>query len=118
MYVHDIEGVTQMSRDPAGIDYPALRRAFRGAYIANNGYTLADAEKAISDGLADLVSFGRPYIANPDLVARLQNGAPLADAPKQYWYGGGATGYSDWPGMQGQVALKRAGQAELGSYAA
>ena len=118
MYVHDIEGVTQMSRDPAGIDYPALRRAFRGAYIANNGYTLADAEKAISDGLADLVSFGRPYIANPDLVARLQTGAPLADAPKQYWYGGGATGYSDWPGMQGQVALKRAGQAELGSYAA
>ena len=104
MYVHDIEGVTQMSRDPNGIDYPALRRAFRGAYIANNGYSRADAEQAITAGLADLVSFGRPYLANPDLVDRLRTGAPLAEAPKAYWYGGGATGYSDWPGMAGQIA--------------
>ncbi len=104
MYVHDIEGVTQMGRDPNGIDYPALRRAFRGAYIANNGYGRADAEQAITDGLADLVSFGRPYIANPDLVERLRTGAPLADAPKQYWYGGGSVGYSDWPAMYGQMS--------------
>ena len=104
MYVHDIEGVTQMSRDPNGIDYPALRRAFRGAYIANNGYGRADAEQAIAAGLADLVSFGRPFIANPDLVERFRTGAPLADAPKRYWYGGNSTGYSDWPGMNGQIA--------------
>lgn len=104
MYVHDIEGVTQMSRDPNGIDYPALRRAFRGAYIANNGYSRADAEQAITAGLADLISFGRPYLANPDLVERLRTGAPLAEAPRAYWYGGGATGYSDWPGMHGQIA--------------
>ena len=105
MYVHDIEGVTQMSRDPNGIDYPALRRRFTGAYIANNGYDRALAERTIAAGDADLVSFGRPFIANPDLVARLRTGAPLADAPKQYWYGGDATGYSDWPGMQGQIRL-------------
>ena len=52
-----------------------------------------------------MISFGRPYIANPDLVERLRTGAPLAEAPKQYWYGGDATGYSDWPGMEGQVRV-------------
>ena len=105
MYVHDIEGVTQMSRDANGIDYPALRRRFAGAYLANNNYDGALADKTLRDGAADLISFGRPFIANPDLVERLRTGAPLADAPKQYWYGGDATGYSDWPGMQGQVRL-------------
>ena len=105
MYIHDIEGVTQMSRDANGIDYPALRRRFGGAYVANNNYGLELAEKTLADGKADLISFGRPFIANPDLVDRLRTGAPLADAPKQYWYGGDATGYSDWPGMQGQIKL-------------
>jgi len=105
MYVHDIEGVTQMSRDANGIDYPAFRRRFRGAYIANNNYTRELADRTIAEGGADLISFGRPFIANPDLVERLRTGAPLAEAPKSYWYGGGATGYSDWPGMQGPVKL-------------
>ena len=107
VYVHDIEGVTQMSRDPNGIDYPALRSRFGGAYIANNNYTLELADKTIADGNADLISFGRPFIANPDLVDRLRNGAPLADAPKAYWYGGDKTGYSDWPGMSGQISIDR-----------
>ncbi len=49
--------------------------------------------------LLELFSLGRPFIANPDLVDRLRTGAPLADAPKQYWYGGGSVGYSDWPRM-------------------
>ncbi len=105
MYIHDIEGVTQMSREADGIDYHALRRRFSGAYIANNNYTLALAEQTLAEGNADLISLGRPFIANPDLVDRLRTGAPLADAPKQYWYGGDATGYSDWPGMQGQIKL-------------
>ncbi len=99
MYIHDIEGVTQMSRDANGIDYPALRRRFTGAYIANNNYTLDLANETIAKGDADMISFGRPFIANPDLVERLRNGSPLADAPKQYWYGGKQTGYSDWPTM-------------------
>lgn len=106
LYIHDIEGVTQLSRDANGIDYPALRKKFSGAYIANNNYTEELAEHTIKDGNADLISFGRPFIANPDLVDRLKSGAPLADAPKQYWYGGNATGYSDWPGMNGRIALK------------
>jgi N-ethylmaleimide reductase len=102
LYIHDIEGVTQLSREAAdGISFTELRRRFKGAYIANNQYTLALAEETLAAGDADLFSIGRPFIANPDLVGRLASGAPLAEAPKQYWYGGDATGYSDWPGMDG-----------------
>ncbi|AJK48744.1 alkene reductase [Burkholderia plantarii] len=98
LYVHDIEGVTQLSREAGGeVSFGALRRRFGGAYIANNQYTLELAEQTLAAGDADLFSIGRPFIANPDLVERLRVGAPLAEAPKVYWYGGDATGYSDWP---------------------
>jgi N-ethylmaleimide reductase len=108
LYVHTIEGVTQQSRDvPAEVDFGQIRERFEGAYIGNNQYTLELAEKDLAEGRADLFSFGRPYIANPDLVDRLRTGAPLAEAPKAYWYGGGANGYSDWPGMNGPVTIKR-----------
>ncbi len=107
LYIHDIEGVTQQTREvPDGVDFPALRRRFSGAYIANNQYTLELAEQVLAQGDADLFSFGRPFIANPDLVSRLASGAPLAEAPKPYWYGGGSVGYSDWPGMDGQVVVE------------
>ena len=43
------------------------------------------------------MAFGKLFIANPDLVSRIATGAPLAEAPEEYWYGGDATGYSDWP---------------------
>jgi N-ethylmaleimide reductase len=107
LYIHDIEGVTQLSRDPSGVDFVALRKRFGGAYIANNQYTLSLAEETLAAGKADMFSFGRPFIANPDLVNRMRSGAPLAEAPKEYWYGGGATGYSDWPAMDGQIKIER-----------
>jgi N-ethylmaleimide reductase len=107
LYVHDIEGVTQMSRDTPEVDFPALRRRFSGAYVANNQYTLELAEQVLANGDADLFSFGRPFLANPDLVYRLRTGAPLAEAPKEYWYGGSSVGYSDWPGMKGQITIDR-----------
>jgi N-ethylmaleimide reductase len=108
LYVHAIEGVTQQSRDvPDGIDFLDLRRRFKGACIGNNDLTLDLAEKELAEGRADLFSFGRPYLANPDLVGRFASGAPLAEAPKAYWYGGGANGYSDWPGMNGPVPVRR-----------
>ena len=107
LYIHDIEGVTQQTRDvPDGIDFQKLRKRFSGAYIANNQYTLELAEETLANGDADLFSFGRPFLANPDLVERLRTGAPLAEAPKQYWYGGGSVGYSDWPGMNRPVSLQ------------
>ena len=106
LYIHDIEGVTQLSREAnEGISFAALRRRFSGAYIGNNQYTLALAEKTLAAGDADLFSIGRPFIANPDLIDRLRNNAPLAEAPKEYWYGGDARGYSDWPAMHAEIAV-------------
>lgn len=102
-YVHCIEGATQGSRDEvAGFSFQRLRRMFRGLYIANNGYTRDMALRARRDDLADLICFGRPFLANPDLVARLRQGAQLADAPKETWYGGGAHGYTDYPTLEGE----------------
>lgn len=106
LYIHDIEGITQLSREAdGGIHFAELRQRFSGAYIANNQYTLALAEQTLAAGDADLFSIGRPFIANPDLIQRLASGAPLAEAPKQYWYGGDATGYSDWPAMASNVVI-------------
>jgi len=75
-----------------------MRPAFRGAYVANGSYDRERAEAGIRSGTADAVAFGRPFLANPDLVARLRAGAPLApELPKELWYGGGARGYAELP---------------------
>jgi N-ethylmaleimide reductase len=69
--------------------------------MANNGYTGAMAEEAVAQGRADLVAFGRPYIANPDLAERLRKKAPLNEIDKATLYGGGAKGYTDYPALAG-----------------
>lgn len=75
-----------------------LRPRFSGVLIGNVGYTQQTAEQAIADGHADMIAFGRPYIANPDLVARFRNGWPLApEADMATWYTPQETGYTDWP---------------------
>jgi N-ethylmaleimide reductase len=97
-YTHVMEGLIRESREwPEEIDAPALRRRAPGAYMANNELDPEAAAELIENAEADLVSFGRAYLANPDLVSRIATGAPLAEAPEEYWYGGDATGYSDWP---------------------
>ena len=99
-YIHCVEGATQGSRaEPPGFSFQRLRRMFHGLYIANNGYNRELALRARRQDLADLICFGRPFIANPDLVQRLRTDAPLADAPKETWYGGGAKGYTDYPAL-------------------
>lgn len=99
-YVHVIEGVTQGPREvPLGFDLQALRRSFTGVYIANNGYDRALALEARRTNRADLIAFGRPYIANPDLVERLRAGAALNAADRATFFGGGAHGYTDYPFM-------------------
>jgi hypothetical protein len=89
---------------PDELDLVELRRRSPGAYVANNQLDATSAEQLIAEGEADLVAFGRPFIANPDLVERIRIGAPLAEAPKEYWYGGNATGCSDWPAVQRETA--------------
>ena len=75
-----------------------LRAAFpQGAIILAGGMTLERAERLIAAGTIDLAAFGRPFIANPDLVARLRTGAALAVPDKATFYGGGAAGYTDYP---------------------
>jgi len=97
-YVHLIEGVTQGPREVlGGFDLHILRRSFKGLYIANNGYDLALALEARRRNFADFISFGRLYIANPDLVERLRIGARLNVPDRATFFGGGAAGYTDYP---------------------
>jgi N-ethylmaleimide reductase len=104
-FVHIIEGATGGPRELSDrpFDYAALKRAYRiaggkGAWMVNNGYDKALAEKAVADG-ADLVAFGRPFIANPDLVRRLREDAPMNTPDQATFYGGGVKGYTDYPAL-------------------
>jgi N-ethylmaleimide reductase len=99
-YLHCIEGQTRGDNAREDFDFQALRRAFGGQYIANNGYDRAKAIEVISAGHADMVAFGRPFIANPDLPERLRLNAPLAVAAPEAYYGGGAKGYTDFPTLE------------------
>lgn len=101
VYIHVVEGFTGGPRDNAPFDYAALRQLYSGVWMVNNGYDKAMAEAAVAGGRADLVSFGRLMITNPDLPRRFQENAPLnelfKDAPL---YGGvGPHGYIDYPAL-------------------
>jgi N-ethylmaleimide reductase len=100
-YVHMVEGTASGSRESADVDYSMLRRRFRGTWIANNGYTAKSAAAAIESRCADLISFGRPFVANPDLVQRFRCGAPLNEVDKSALFGGGREGLLDYPTMYG-----------------
>jgi N-ethylmaleimide reductase len=106
VYIHVIEGATGGPRDIAPFDYGSLRKRFKGAYIANNGYDLALAEKALSANAADLIAFGKLFIANPDLVERFRRGAPLNAPDKATFYGGDAKGYTDYPTLEAADAAE------------
>ncbi len=98
-YLHVLEGDMTGQSEPA-VDYACLRAAYHGPYMVNNGYDFARATDAIASGYADLVSFGRPFIANPDLVERFRRGAPLNEPDEATFYGGGAEGYTDYPFLE------------------
>src|SRR5450432_42962 len=100
VYIHVVEGATGGARDVAPFDYRSLRRRFKGAYVANNGYDFNLATKVLADGAADLIAFGKPFISNPDLVERLKAGAPLNEWDKATFYGGDAKGYTDYPALK------------------
>ena len=101
-------------------NWARLRRRFRGLYIANGGFDRYRAEVALRSGRADLISFGRAFIANPDLVQRLRLGAPLRAADPAVYYGGDARGYTDYPPLSAEerpqsprLDWRRAVMAEL-----
>lgn len=100
VYVHMIEGITGQTRDTNPVvDFAALRKRYSGVYMANNCLDGAAAQAALDDGRADMVSFGRAFIANPDLVRRLRDGEPLNQLDRATLYGGGAQGYTDYPAL-------------------
>ena len=99
-YLHVVEGVTGGPRDNVALDYAALKASFRGAYMANNGYTRDMAIEALASHHADLIAIGRPWIANPDLVERFKANAPLNELDQDTLYGGGAKGYTDYPTLK------------------
>jgi N-ethylmaleimide reductase len=96
-FIHFVEGATGGPRDVPGFDFAWARQAFKGTYIANNGYTREMAIEAVDSGRADAVAFGRAYIANPDLVQRLKLNAPLNTPNPQTFYVPGEAGYIDYP---------------------
>ena len=97
-FVHVVEGSTGGPREVLpGFDYAALRRAAGPtAWMVNNGYTRQMALDAVASGQADLVAFGRAFIANPDLGLRLRHNLPLAEGQRKTYYGGGPEGYTDY----------------------
>jgi N-ethylmaleimide reductase len=96
-YLHVVE-------DPIPVDRKAdffrrLRSAWKGIYVANGGYDAERGERALSEGTADAVAYGRLFLANPDLPKRLQFASPLNEPDQRTFYGGDAKGYTDYPGL-------------------
>ena len=109
-YVHCVEGEAAGINSGTGaphreFDFAAARRLFGGPWIANNGYDPERAARTISAGDADLVSFGRPFIANPDYPTRVRLGAPLNTIEASTAYAGQAErGYTDYPALETAAA--------------
>ncbi|MBV4451959.1 MULTISPECIES: alkene reductase [Pseudomonas] len=99
VYLHVVEGATGGPRDVAPFDFGSLRQRFGNTYIANNGYDLPLATSTLNEDRADLIAFGRPFIANPDLVERFKTCAALSAFDPSTLYGGGAAGYTDYPAL-------------------
>ncbi len=71
--------------------------------MSNGSYTRESGEKTVTEGAADAIVYGRPYIANPDLVERFAKQTPLNDVNYDRLYGGGPDGYSDYPVLAGDT---------------
>jgi N-ethylmaleimide reductase len=78
---------------------PEIRKVFRAPLVLNQEYDGENFADDLSSGLADAISFGRPFIGSPDLVDRLRVGAPFGTSTPRDWYGPGAQGYTDFPVM-------------------
>ena len=103
-YLHVVEGVTGGPRETGHrFRIGKLRAIFKGTYLANNGYTRDLALSTLAENGADLIAFGRPFIANPDLVERLRRNAPLNAPDPATFYGGDEHGYTDYPFLDGTI---------------
>jgi N-ethylmaleimide reductase len=106
LYLHATEGVAGATAPPPGASLvaPSLRRQFAGALILNGGYDARSANAAIARQDADLIAFGVPFLANPDLPQRYARQAPLNAPDQATFYAGEAKGYVDYPALVAQAA--------------
>jgi N-ethylmaleimide reductase len=95
-YLHVVEGDLTGKPIPP-FDYARIKNLFAGLYIANNGYDKSRADAALAQQKADAIAFGKPFIANPDLVTRFLLDAPLSQIDQATLYGGAEQGYTDYP---------------------
>ena len=97
LYIHLVDHST-MGAPPVPAEFKReLRAEFGGVFILSGGFDRIRAEHALLENNADLIAFGRPFLANPDLVARLRDYAPLNAADTETFYTAGAKGYTDYP---------------------
>lgn len=97
VYVHTVDHSSMGAPKPSETLYHGIRKAFRGTRILSGGYDAARANADITKGEGDLVAFGRPFIANPHLVSKLESGAALATPDDKTFYTPGEKGYTDYP---------------------
>ncbi len=96
VYIHVVDHSSMGAPEVSPALKAKLRENFNGAYILSGGYDVARANADLDAQRGDLVAFGRPFISNPDLVQKLQNGTPLTAPDMNTFYTPGATGYTDY----------------------
>jgi len=99
-YLHLIEPPPSTGEHPLpDLSATHFRPLYPGTLIVAGGYGLERANAVLNEGLADMVAFGQPFLANPDLVERFRRGNPLNKPNPATYYGGGAEGYTDYPAL-------------------
>jgi N-ethylmaleimide reductase len=98
-YLHVVEGGIHGGGVADPFDFDAMRKLCKSPYMANLSYDKARGNAAIASGHADAVAYGVPFIANPDLVERFHEDAPLNEADSKSFYGGNEKGYTDYPSL-------------------
>jgi len=99
VYLHMVDHSAMGAPEVPATFKRQLHESFKGTFIAVGGFDGTSAEPVLADKNADLIAFGRPFIANPDLVARLKVGAVLTVPDMATFYTPGAKGYTDYPTM-------------------
>jgi N-ethylmaleimide reductase len=99
-YLHVVERSFSGEQPEPAYDRRRLRAAFDGPYIANSGFDRLRGDWALASGAADLVAYGKAFLANPDLPERFRGNAPLNEPDPATFYGGDGRGYTDYPALE------------------
>jgi len=103
-YLHVVERSFSGEQPEPAYDRRRLRAVFDGPYIANGGFDRLRGDWALASGAADLVAYGKAFLANPDLPERFRGNAPLNEPDPATFYGGDGRGYTDYPALEGAGA--------------